>query len=59
MAAGIDAWFVDEILEWFALFRAGKVGGVSDAVEKVTGRVPRRLADFVRAHAGEFDSLGG
>jgi len=59
LAAGIDAWFVDEILEWFALFRAGKVGGVSDAVEKVTGRVPRRLADFVRAHAGEFDSLGG
>ncbi len=59
LAAGIDGWFVDEILEWFALFRAGKVGGVSDAVEKLTGRTPRHLADFVRAHTDAFEALGG
>jgi len=59
LAAGIDAWFVDEILEWFALFRAGEIGGVNDSVERVTGRPPRRLSDFVRAHADMFKALGG
>ncbi len=58
LAAGIDAWFVDEILEWFALFRADEVGGVKNSVEKVTGRLPCRLSDFVRAHADEFEALG-
>ena len=59
LASGIDAWFVDEILEWFALFRAGEVGGVNNSVERVTGRQPRRLSDFVRAHADEFRAFGG
>lgn len=59
LASGIDAWFVDEILEWFALFRAGEVGGVNNSVERVTGRPPRRLSDFVRAHADEFRAFGG
>jgi hypothetical protein len=32
---------------------------VSDVVEKVTGRVPCRLADFMRAHGAAFGAAGG
>lgn len=58
LAAGIDAWFVDEILEWFALFRHGRVGGVSDAVETVSGRAPRALSDFVQGNLANFGAPG-
>ena len=54
----IDAWFVDEILEWFALFRHGRVGGVSDAVETVSGRAPRALSDFVQGNLANFGAPG-
>ena len=54
LAAGIDAWFVDEILEWFALFRNGRVGGVSDAVGTVSGRAPRALSNFVHRNLANF-----
>ncbi len=54
LAAGIDGWFVDEILEWFTLFREGQVGAVSDAVETVSGRAPRSLSDFVRQNLTQF-----
>lgn len=59
LAAGIDDWFVDEILEWFTLFRDGRVGAVSDAVETVTGRAPRSLSDFVRQNLAQFGAPGG
>jgi len=59
LAVGIDAWFVNEILEWFALFRSGEVGGVNNSVERITGRLPRRLSDFVRANADAFKTLSG
>ena len=54
LAAGIDPWFVDEILEWFALFRQGQIGGVSEAVKAVTGRAPRALGDFARTNLTHF-----
>ncbi len=54
LAAGIDGWFVDEILKWFTLFREGQVGAVSDAVETVSGRAPRSLSDFVRQNLTQF-----
>ncbi|MEE8171351.1 MAG: NAD(P)H-binding protein, partial [Alphaproteobacteria bacterium] len=58
LAAGIEPWFADEILEWFSLFRHGQVGALSNAVETVTGRAPRALSDFVQRNLAHFGAPG-
>ena len=52
--AGVDEWFVDEILVWFTQFRTGRIGGVTDSVEVLTGRRPRTLDDFAQEHIDRF-----
>jgi uncharacterized protein YbjT (DUF2867 family) len=53
-AAGSPEWHATVLGEIYALYRAGEGARVSDDVERVTGRKPRRIEDFIRDHAAHF-----
>jgi uncharacterized protein YbjT (DUF2867 family) len=55
LAAGWDAAAADSYLGLFERFRAEGEARLSDAVERVTGRRPTRLAEFARRNAGAFE----
>ncbi len=43
----------------YAAIGAGALEPVSDTVERVTGRPPRSLADFLREHPESYRHLAG
>mgnify|MGYP001194507153 CR=1 FL=1 len=51
---GIPAVVVDWLMSLNAVVKAGYAGGISDDVLKLTGRPPRRFADFVKANASRW-----
>ena len=53
--AGAPSWAVEAIVAVAGLKAAGWASRVSPAVEQITGRAPRRLADYVRRQAAESD----
>jgi hypothetical protein len=54
LGAGMGAWQVEGILELFALLREGKFDRATDVVERVAGREPTTVEQFVRDHRGAF-----
>jgi len=49
IATGAEPWFVDGVIAQFGLLREGAQATVSDAVDRVSGRPPGSVADFLRA----------
>lgn len=54
LAAGLSEWVVDGFVELFALYQSGHAAGVSPDGERLLGRPPRDVEDFLRDHAGAF-----
>lgn len=54
LSGGLPDWYADALLELFAAVRAGHAGAVSPDCERVLGRAPRTLADFVAEHRALF-----
>ena len=53
-ARGASDWEAEHLADMLTLFRAGASEFVTDDVERLTGRPPRSVADYVRDHADEF-----
>jgi uncharacterized protein YbjT (DUF2867 family) len=51
---GVPEFVADQLLRVYAALRDGAAGEVADGVETLTGRPPRRFADFARDHAHVF-----
>ncbi|MFV1957469.1 MAG: SDR family oxidoreductase [bacterium] len=51
---GMPDWFVDVIMELYAVNKAGYTAGVTDTVEKVTGKAPRGFEQFVQDYVETF-----
>ncbi len=51
---GMPDWFVDAIMELYAVNKAGYTAGVTDTVEQVTGKAPRSFEQFVQDHVEAF-----
>ena len=51
---GMPGWFIDVIMELYAVNKAGYTAGVTDTVERVTGKAPRSFEQFVQDHAEAF-----
>ena len=51
---GMPDWFVDVIIELYAVNKAGYTAGVTDTVKKVTGKAPRGFEQFVQDHVEAF-----
>jgi uncharacterized protein YbjT (DUF2867 family) len=54
LAAGMSQQYAEAISELMDDYRAGKMAAVTDDVERVTGKKPRTLAEFVREHRAAF-----
>jgi uncharacterized protein YbjT (DUF2867 family) len=53
-ARGLSEWEADHLAEMLAMFATGASEYVTDDLEKLTGRRPRSVADFVREHRDLF-----
>jgi uncharacterized protein YbjT (DUF2867 family) len=53
-AAGMPGWLVDHLDKAFALIREGALEATTDTVRVLTGRDPRRFAEFAHDHADAF-----
>jgi uncharacterized protein YbjT (DUF2867 family) len=49
-----DIWWGHLIVGLHTAIAAGELAPVTDAVERLTGRAPRTLAEFARDHAAEL-----
>lgn len=54
VAGGLPEWYADALLELFAAVRAGYGGATSPDTERVLGRAPKSLADFVSDFKASF-----
>ncbi|MFL5414879.1 MAG: SDR family oxidoreductase [Myxococcales bacterium] len=54
LKSGIPAPYVDALLDLLAAMKAGKADGVTDSVEKVTGRKAGTFDAWARRHAAAF-----
>ena len=54
---GWEEWMTDLYIDITAFMRDGMVAGTSDGVEKILGRPPMSLKDFVTKHRNEFSAL--
>jgi uncharacterized protein YbjT (DUF2867 family) len=53
-ARGASEWEAGHLAEMLTLFRAGASEFVTDDTERLTGRRPRSVADYIADHASEF-----
>jgi NAD(P)H dehydrogenase (quinone) len=53
-AHGVPAFFVPVLVSLDVNTAQGNVAQVSDAVQRLTGRAPQRLADFLKTHRAEL-----
>ncbi len=51
---GMPAWAVDAMAELHALDKAGYAAGVTDTVERLTGRPAQRFVEFAKANRDRF-----
>ncbi|MDH6130717.1 uncharacterized protein YbjT (DUF2867 family) [Kitasatospora sp. MAA4] len=56
LAAGLDEWRVDGLIELYGLYAAGHASKVSDAVPVLLGRPARTFAEFAAANGAVFRS---
>jgi uncharacterized protein YbjT (DUF2867 family) len=54
LAAGMDAWHVDKVLDLYRYYRSGAAAEVTYDIERVGRKVPIRFEQFVRDHAAVF-----
>lgn len=54
LAMGMDEWLADALLDLMATWPAGRYAGVTEYVEKITGKKPRTFEDFARDYAASF-----
>lgn len=52
--AGSDSWYGDYLHHVWSLMRAGTAARVSDDIERVLGRPPRSLDEFIDEHAAAW-----
>jgi uncharacterized protein YbjT (DUF2867 family) len=52
--AGADPWLADVVGEMFGRVHDGTFATVGDTVEKVTGRSPRTIREFIAEHADQW-----
>jgi uncharacterized protein YbjT (DUF2867 family) len=51
---GMPPWLVEQIVGVFSIIRQGRVKETTDTVRALTGREPRRFAQWAREHAALF-----
>lgn len=51
---GMPALAIDALMELYAICKAGYVAGVTDAVERITGKKPTTFSAFAADHASAF-----
>jgi uncharacterized protein YbjT (DUF2867 family) len=51
---GMSRWQAEGLMEDFGHYERGEAAAVSDAVQRVTGRPARTLAEFARDHAAQL-----
>jgi uncharacterized protein YbjT (DUF2867 family) len=56
--AGLEEWLVDDLVALNKAFAGGAGEGVTDDVERLTGRPARTFAQFVADYAGAFGKNG-
>ena len=54
LAAGLDAWHVDKILDLYRYYRSGAAEEVTYTVERVGRKAPINFEQFVRDHAAAY-----
>lgn len=54
--AGMPSWLVEHLIEVFRVIRKGALEQTTDTVRILSGRQPRRFAEFAREHAGVFQA---
>jgi len=54
LEAGLPEFVADFIVGVFRTQRAGSMSGTTDAISDLTGREPRTIGQFLRAHAAAF-----
>ncbi len=54
LAAGLGDAYTAVLLELLEVFRLGYAARVTDAVERITGRAPRTLAEYARDHRAAY-----
>lgn len=54
---GLPEWLVDALLDLAAFYRTGAASLVSGDVQRLTGRRPRSVEDFVRDHPAVFAAI--
>jgi uncharacterized protein YbjT (DUF2867 family) len=54
LESGMPPWFADELVKVFGELRRGVASTPNDVVRVLTGREPRTVGDFLRAHAAAF-----
>jgi len=51
---GMDDWFINSMMELYAIVRAGYASDLSSAVEELTGKKPISFSQFARDYADSF-----
>jgi uncharacterized protein YbjT (DUF2867 family) len=51
---GMDDWFINSLMELYAIVRAGYASDLSTAVEELTGKKPISFSQFARDYADSF-----
>jgi (4-alkanoyl-5-oxo-2,5-dihydrofuran-3-yl)methyl phosphate reductase len=54
LQSGLSEWYTDGLLELMRAQRDGKLDHVSDDFQRLVGRPPRTLDEFLREHAAAF-----
>jgi uncharacterized protein YbjT (DUF2867 family) len=54
VADGMPAWHAELLAEFAACFARGGGARITDAVQRLTGRAPRSVGEFLREHAAAF-----
>ena len=51
---GMDDWFINSMMELYAIVRAGYASYLSSAVKDITGKKPISFSQFARGYAQSF-----
>jgi uncharacterized protein YbjT (DUF2867 family) len=54
LKAGMPQWNTRAVTELYGIFAAGEAAGITDTIERITGRTSISFARFARDHAADF-----
>ena len=54
LKAGMPQWNARAVTELYGIFAAGEAAGITDTIERITGRAPISFDRFARDHAAAF-----